>query len=105
MDGRPTADHPIPKQTLKLNWRRAHSRARPNKLPEAIRLLRDIELDELIADPDNGLIVCAKANTDLAAGILRPPRDRLPLHVEQFATRFGLEWYLDEHYGRRREAA
>lgn len=102
--GRLTADHPIPKRTLKLNWRRAHSRQYTYRMPEAIRLLRVVELDDLIADPDNGLIVCMDANVNLAGGGLVIPRELLPGHVEHFAERWGLGWYLDDAYGRAKDA-
>lgn len=104
--GRLTAEHVIPKAVITLNWRRAHGRSFAGKpldrVPEDLRgLFTAPELEPVVADPRNGLVVCAKANLDRAGGMLRPTRELLPEHVEEFADAYGLEWYLEEHYGSR----
>src|SRR5207247_683518 len=97
------ADHWLKVSKLREMWRRAHSRLYPsNKLPAAIRLLRDTELEDLIRDARNGIAACEHHHTLKDRALIKIPRSRVPLHVESFAAEFGLGWALNERHGLRR---
>lgn len=92
------ADHVIDQSYIK----RRHSELRLRQigtLTKAEVHFIHTPLDELLADPRNGWFLCEFGNMNkVALGITR--EDIRP-ETEEFAAEFGLDGYLDRHFGER----
>ncbi len=93
------AHHPIPCQRLRHEWETARRRAAFGRGDSP---LCAVTLDDLIADADNGMLVCEMHHH---APHLTIYSDELPWRVERFADRYGLEWSLLRDYPERARAA
>lgn len=95
--GRLQAHHVIPKQTIRNAKMRASILAQSNRIFDAAtQRIHETEMNELYADSRNACWLCEIDH--LHEGEI--DRDFLPPEVEDFASDYGLTWYLDQHYGR-----
>lgn len=95
--GRLQFHHPIPRQRIKHEHGLANSPVGRSGSP-----LRGADLDDLIADPRNGVVICETHHSghedELSA-------DDLPEGIWVFAAEYGLEWSLDRDFAWKPEAA
>jgi hypothetical protein len=90
--GRLQAHHVIPVQRL----RHEHSIKAWSRTDHP---LLAVTLDELVADPRNGVPLCERHHKAWHDGTRRPLREQLPAEVEAFAAEFWLTFSLDYDFG------